>query len=648
MSSVLIALLLALVLTATDASPSWKLVFEDTFSQLNSSIWSSEADCWGGGNNENQCYTSRQENVRVDNGHLVLEARREPFKGNLSQCTLSRADMTPSEIETYCTQQQPFTSGRIVSKHTGNTTGASWKYGRFDVVAQLPAGQGVWAAIWMLPANHTYGPWPGSGEIDIMESWTKKDEPSEMSHISGALHYGKPWPEQTSAEGPRSGFSCVDDFSDGFHNFSIAWTPTSVTWYMDGVQHYYVNLNRTMEPMYSSTGEPFNQDFYLIMNLAVGGDKPKVQPNDITLTKPQLLVDSVRVYQMEVYPDELEAPDSQGCTALEGPINTTISIEMSCGMDDWVAPAQVVVAIQQESEIITATMERVGTSTTFVVTLMSSTESLAPYKIQVLVTTLTHPDKFLAEPLNEAITDECSLVDSLGWRTVPRGKAYHGLYGSRCSSVCSSDVLQTSVAVDMGCAAQKIRSYDDDEDGFWRVALTVTHKAMHIGTTEMDLTRKGLSNSSVYSGTLLCTQGVSCPERFELAFFTDEGQVGQFERLEGTRTGDACSESEILAGTWYDGVYQLSDAFYHRTIVPGTKLHTTFGACQPGCSSLHREPHVTAWGITLLVTLVIFIVVIVFGVLTPLVSWCLRGGTDKNSMLHLMSSPKPAAPKIAI
>ncbi len=245
------------------APEGWKLVWADEFDgkELDFTKWAVEENGHGGGNNELQYYLDRPENVRVENGHLVLEARKE--KINVAGV------------------EKDFTSGRIRTKRR-----ASWLYGRFEFRAKLPTGRGIWPAIWMLPDKEKYGGWAASGEIDIMELVGHEPE-----KVHGTLHHGGGWPQNTHTGAP---FTLEKGtFADDFHRFAIEWEKGVVRWYVDG------ELYQT-QTKWSSSGAafpaPFDQPFYLLINLAVGGGWPG-PPDDKTAFPQKLLVDYVRVYQ---------------------------------------------------------------------------------------------------------------------------------------------------------------------------------------------------------------------------------------------------------------------------------------------------------------------------------------------------------------
>lgn len=240
-----------------------QLVWEDDFNgeSLDYSKWEIEVNAFGGGNQELQIYTDRSENVRVEGGCLVLEARRD----NAAVSGTSRE----------------YSSGRVRTKHRGD-----WKYGRIEVRVKLPQGQGVWPAIWMLPTEDQYGGWAASGEIDIMEMRGQKP-----NTVLGTLHHGGSWPNNIHT---GNEFTLEQGtFAEDFHTFAVSWRANEIEWLIDGKS---VQKQTQWE---SSGGEypaPFNQEFHLLLNLAVGGGF--LGPPDATTEFPvQMLVDSVKVFQ---------------------------------------------------------------------------------------------------------------------------------------------------------------------------------------------------------------------------------------------------------------------------------------------------------------------------------------------------------------
>ncbi len=246
----------------TAAEP-WKLVWSDEFdgAKLDFTKWAVEENGHGGGNNELQYYVDRPQNVRVKDGHLVIEALRESF---------NQAGV-----------RKDFTSGRIRTKHR-----ADWKYCRVEVRAKLPTGRGLWPAVWMLPSEEKYGGWASSGEIDIIEMVGH-----EPNKLHATLHFGGRWPKNQQAT--KAHTLPKGTFADDFHVFAMEWDRDEFRWYLDGKEY------AKQREWRSESGEfpaPFDQPFFLIINLAVGGQWPG-PPDKQTVFPQSLQVDYVRVYQ---------------------------------------------------------------------------------------------------------------------------------------------------------------------------------------------------------------------------------------------------------------------------------------------------------------------------------------------------------------
>ena len=274
-------------------SEDWTLVWSDEFDgeSLDQSKWAGETSCWGGGNNERQCYTDRPENISVGEGHLKLTARQETFIGKkYPQDWADRGDNVT----------QPFTSGKIRSKGL-----ASWKYGRFEARVKLPQGQSNWPAFWMLPEENTYGDWPLSGEIDIMEAINlgakcdNCENSAQENRSSAALHFGQPWPENQF----RTQKHTLPNGAESYHVFALEWTEGKIDWFVDDQKILSMTENEWYTGAVSKDKNslaPFDQPFYLMFNLAVGGNLPDNR-NEKTFNAnsfpSELLVDWVRVYQ---------------------------------------------------------------------------------------------------------------------------------------------------------------------------------------------------------------------------------------------------------------------------------------------------------------------------------------------------------------
>ncbi|NRR32832.1 RICIN domain-containing protein [Oxalobacteraceae bacterium] len=246
------------------ASNAWRLVWSDEFngSAIDLSKWSFEVNGNGGGNNELQYYTARPENARTENGHLVIEARKENYTG-------------PDGSRQY-------TSARLRTLNKGD-----WLYGRMEARIKLPRGQGIWPAFWMLPTDNKYGNWAASGEIDILEAVNLN---ASNNTIYGSIHFGGSWPNNahtTVAYVPPS------NVADNYHTYAVEWEPTQIRWYVDNV------LYSTQTSWWSAGGAfpaPFDQRFHVLLNLAVGGAWPG-NPDGSTVFSQKMEVDYVRVYQ---------------------------------------------------------------------------------------------------------------------------------------------------------------------------------------------------------------------------------------------------------------------------------------------------------------------------------------------------------------
>lgn len=208
----------------------------------------------GWGNQELQYYTSRTENVTVQNGVLLITAREESFEGSA------------------------YTSARLLTKDLFEQ-----QYGRFEARIRLPWGKGIWPAFWMLGADIDENPWPGAGEIDIMEY-----RGQDPTILIGSVH----GPGYSGGEAVSKEYDLVNDrFDTGFHIFGIEWGPNYINYYVDDV------LYNQITPEDVPGQWVFNKPFYILINLAVGG--AFVGPPDGETEFPQtMLVDYVRVYDI--------------------------------------------------------------------------------------------------------------------------------------------------------------------------------------------------------------------------------------------------------------------------------------------------------------------------------------------------------------
>lgn len=251
----------------------WELVWYDEFNgaAVDTGKWEFTIGGGGFGNNEQQYYTDSTDNAFIRDGCLVLKAIQGEYGG------------------------EDYTSAKLSSTE-------SWKYGRFEFRAKLPDGAGLWPAIWMLPEDmDVYGSeWPICGEIDIMEYMG-----SDTDTVLGTLHYGNPWVYNTGYYDLENGGS----FAAGYHDFAMEWLPGEIRWYVDGelyqIQQNWYSIDATGTYAYPA---PFDQEFYLMLNLAVGGYFPgDPVPSDWTST--EFAIDYVRIYE---YTGELVPAEQEG------------------------------------------------------------------------------------------------------------------------------------------------------------------------------------------------------------------------------------------------------------------------------------------------------------------------------------------------
>ena len=290
----------------------WQLVWQDEFDgeQINTTKWNLELDCAGGGNYEHQCYTQRSENAYLADGKLHIVAKEERFSG--PQLAFDKEGYNPKDTS----KTRDFTSARLNTHNKFN-----FKYGRVDIRAKVAAGKGMWSALWMLPQNETYGKWPASGEIDIMEV-LNVGYPDAKNEVHGTLHYGMWWPQWENKIGA---IELEGSLADGFHEYSVEWDADEIRWYVDG--NHYQTQNAEGWYNYIWHGQekgfdianpraPFDHPFYLILNLAVGGSWPG-EPDRNWGQNRKMEVDYVRVYQCD--PEQVDATDytGKGCGTMD-------------------------------------------------------------------------------------------------------------------------------------------------------------------------------------------------------------------------------------------------------------------------------------------------------------------------------------------
>lgn len=299
--------------SASSSSVGWELVWSDEFdgTSIDTNKWNFEKNCWGGGNDEKQCYTDRAENSFVADGVLNIVAKREDFTG----------PDTP-EGDGTTTKTLPYTSARLRTKNI-----QEWTFGRFEIRAKLPFGQGTWPAIWMLPTDSPYGVWAASGEIDIMEAVNLKVVTNggvPEAKVHGTLHYGRVSPGNVNA-GASYTLPNNANPADDFHTYAVEWEEGEIRWYVDGV-HFATQTQDGWYGQYTQDGllkdapigAPFDKfsKFHLLLNVAVGGSWAGNVNNkgiDESVFPQTMQVDYVRVYQCSASPST-----GKGCATLNG------------------------------------------------------------------------------------------------------------------------------------------------------------------------------------------------------------------------------------------------------------------------------------------------------------------------------------------
>ena len=231
------------------------LVWSDEFDgpEINSNNWTFEIGTgnWGWGNNELQYY--QEDNTSIIDGNLVIEARRQTLDNSI------------------------YTSSRLITRGK-----QSFQYGRVDIRAVMPEGQGIWPALWMLGSNHLQVGWPTWGEIDIMEM-IGGEERDNVVH--GTAH----WNQDGHVSYGQSMTNVSGKLSEEYHVYSIIWDEQSIRWYFDDVNFNTIDIT-------PAALSAFHDDFFFIMNVAVGGVWAG-SPDNTTLFPQWMIVDYIRVFQ---------------------------------------------------------------------------------------------------------------------------------------------------------------------------------------------------------------------------------------------------------------------------------------------------------------------------------------------------------------
>lgn len=286
----------------------YNLLWHDEFDgdDLDDAIWSREVREVGWTNNELQSYEDSKANVFVSKGALYLKA-----------------------IQTEENGKKSYTSGKVNSQNK-----ADFQYGKVVARAKVPKGKGLWPAIWMMPKDEDfYGQWPKCGEIDIMEVLG-----DDVIKSYATIHYGEPHAEQQGTYVIENIFK-DGTFASDFHDYSVEWEPGEMRFYVDDVEVLVANdwfsaVEGEDDKEYPA---PFNQPFFVQMNLAVGGNWPGDPDENTDFDNAEFAIDYVRVYQKDSYDmnvtkpvKEYRAPDESGNYIINGDFATDISM-----LKDW-------------------------------------------------------------------------------------------------------------------------------------------------------------------------------------------------------------------------------------------------------------------------------------------------------------------------
>jgi beta-glucanase (GH16 family) len=250
---------------------SWALIWSDEFtaSKIDSTNWNFETGAGGWGNNELEYYTNRLDNAIIKNGSLNIIAKKEQYGGS------------------------KYTSARMTTESLRYLT-----YGKVEAKIKLPSQQGIWPAFWMLGQNNAQVSWPKCGEIDILEHINKEIE------VYGTMH----WDNNGQAQFGGQTTCNVNTY----HVYSIEWDSTIIRWLIDGKQYFSANIKNNI-----NNTAAFHKPFFVILNVAVGGDWPG-SPDNTTVFSDTMLVDYVRFYQLATPPSTPVISTSSSLTICQG------------------------------------------------------------------------------------------------------------------------------------------------------------------------------------------------------------------------------------------------------------------------------------------------------------------------------------------
>jgi beta-glucanase (GH16 family) len=272
------------------------LIFSDNFDTFDMKKWQHELTMGGGGNWEFEIYRNNRTNSFVRNGVLYIQPTLTSEAIGLTTMQTGSYSMwggTPADMCTsnawYGCERNAGASGNyinpIMSARLRTVNSFSFTYGRVEVKAQLPKGDWIWPAIWLLPTDHAYGTWPASGEIDIMESRGNAPGCSAggSDTFGSTLHWGPSW-DNNRYDLTHADYKHTESLGDAFHIYGLLWTPDRIMTYIDSEDNVVLDVDTSSQSFWEKGGftidnpwvnepnnAPFNRDFYLILNVAVGG-----------------------------------------------------------------------------------------------------------------------------------------------------------------------------------------------------------------------------------------------------------------------------------------------------------------------------------------------------------------------------------------
>ncbi len=251
----------------------YNLKWEDNFDSalLDRTYWNVELHEKAWVNGEDQEYVDSEDNIFIRDGKLVLQAHEDA-------------------------------SGRITSGRVNTQGKVDFKYGLIEVSAKVPEGQGFLPAFWLMPTNENlYGQWPRCGEIDAMEI-----KGQDTDTVLGTIHYGNPHMQSQGSKVTEQ-----ESFSECYHKFAVEWEPGKITWYVDGVKYHEESdwFTSTEGAGTASYPAPFDQNFYVILNLAVGNDWAGEVGEGVVVDGAEFDIDYVKVYQKDSYDEDVKKPE---------------------------------------------------------------------------------------------------------------------------------------------------------------------------------------------------------------------------------------------------------------------------------------------------------------------------------------------------